>query len=257
MSKEKQEAAYRAETSATEEQLDSRKELQQLFLNSPLPTEDLMFNLGLYIRSPSLAKFLVLNDLYERINGLPGAILEFGTWWGQNLILFESLRAIHEPFNKRRVIVGFDTFSGYTGFSDKDLRGEVFNEDTFSTQENYKAYLEKLLETHEGINVLGHIRNVHRLIKGDVRETAPQYFKDHPETVVALAYFDLGLYLPTKAVFEAIKPHLVPGSTLLLDEFTWLESPGEAIAFKEVFSQQNYRLEKCKLMPLKTIVTIK
>ena len=42
-----------------------------------------------------------------------GALIEFGTWRGQNLVLLENLRAIHEPFNKQRTIIGFDTFAGY------------------------------------------------------------------------------------------------------------------------------------------------
>ena len=37
-----------------------------------------------------------------------------------------------------------------------------------------------------------------------------EFFEKHPETVVALAYFDMGLYDPTKAALEAIQPHLVP-----------------------------------------------
>ena len=104
--------------------------------------------------------------------------------------------------------------------------------------------------------MLGHIRDVHRLIAGDVTETAPQYFKEHPETIVAMAYFDIALYEPTKSAMLAIKPHLIPGSILLLDELTWPESPGEALAFKEVFGDTRYRIEKCRYYPSKAIVTM-
>jgi len=217
----------------------------------------MLFNLGMYTRSSLLVKFIVMHQLYERIKSIPGVLMEFGTWWGQNLVLLENLRAIHEPFNKQRMIVGFDTFSGYTKASEKDKDSKVWVEHSYSTAKNYKAYLTGLLEAHEGSNVLGHVRGIHRLVEGDVEKTAPQYFKDFPETIVALAYFDMGLYKPTKAALTAVKPHLVPGSVILLDELTWTESPGEAIAFKETFDRDQYTIEKCQLYPSKTIVTIR
>ena len=74
---------------------------------------------------------------------------------------------------------------------------------------------------------------------------------------MALAYFDLGLYGPTRAALAAIKPHMVPGSVMLLDELTWAESPGEAIAFKEIFGGTPYTIEKCRLYPSKSIVTVR
>jgi len=49
---------------------------------------------------------------------------------------------------------------------------------------------------------------------------------------------------------------LLPGSIILFDELTWPGAPGEAIAFKEVFSGANYRIEKCQWYPSKAIVTI-
>ena len=248
--------SYQIETTSNADQRENRDSLTDLFNRSPLPEEDKMFNLGMYTRSTLLVKFLVMDDLYKRIVNIPGNICEFGTWWGQNLVLMENLRAIHEPFNKQRVILGFDTFEGYTDIGDIDRRSDVWKENSYSTGTEYMSYLEELLETHEGSNVLGHIKGVHKLIKGNVTESAPKYFDGHKESLVALAYFDMGLYEPTKAAMLAIKPNLMPGSIMLLDELTWAESPGEAIAFKEVFNDVKYKIEKVALYPSKSIVTI-
>lgn len=248
---------YEAESFSSDSQFLARKELQDMFQESPLPTEDLMINLGLYIRGSALAKLLMLDELYRKIVDIPGVILEFGSWWGQNLVIFENLRAIYEPFNKTRTIVGFDTFSGYSGFGEKDNIGDVFNEGGYAVGEDYQAYIKQLLTVHERNNVLGHVSSLHRTIKGDVTATSVQYFEDHPETVVALAYFDMGLYEPTLAALNAILPHLMPGSVILLDEFTWHEAPGEAIAFKEVFGGRNFKIEKSRFMPMRAIVTIR
>jgi hypothetical protein len=244
------------ESNSSAEQLTARQTLDELFRNCPLPMDQLMCNFGMYMRASVLVKFLVINELYQRIVDLPGVIMEFGCWWGQNLVLFENLRAIYEPFNKNRRVIGFDTFSGYTGFTERDRVGDVFNEGNYSVTPNYRAYLDQLLRAHESANVLGHQRGRHRLIAGDVTVTAPAYFAEYPETVVALAYLDMGLYEPTRACLEAMRPHLIPGSIILLDEFNWSEAPGEAIAFKEVFGQKGYRIEKSRLTPERAVVVI-
>lgn len=254
---EQQEKSFQIETTASGEQISFRQRLLEMFEHSPLPMDERLFNIGMYVRSSVLVKFLVMDDVYRRIKGIPGQLVEFGTWWGQNLILLENLRAIHEPFNKQRIIVGFDTFAGYTTLSEKDKASEVWNASSYSTGAGYIGYLKELLEVHEGSNALGHLRGIHRLIVGDVEVTAPKYFSDYPASLVAFAYFDMALYKPTKAALMAIKPHLVSGSVLLLDELTWAESPGEAIAFKEVFDRSEVQIEKCALYPSKAIVTIR
>jgi hypothetical protein len=246
-------AAPSEDTTAHGESFDHRRRLAEMFRASPLPIDELLFNLGLYVRGSLLVKFLVLSDLYQRIAAIPGAILEFGVWWGQNLVLFENLRAIYEPFNKQRPIIGFDTFEGYPPNVDGERK---FDEGFYRAHPDYSDYLAELLRVHEGNNAFGHLGGRHTLVKGDVVETAPRYFAEHPETIVALAYFDMGPYEPTIAALNAIKPHLVPGSVILFDELTWPESPGEARAFKAAFRGTDYRLEKCRLYPSKSILTV-
>jgi hypothetical protein len=261
----KKELGYTLETKSTPKQIEQREKIAKLFRNHPMPDEHLLVSLGLYMRSSALVKILFLNELYELIMDVPGVIIEFGVWWGQNLVIFENLRAIYEPFNQTRRVIGFDTFSGYASFSDKDRTtkeasfssySDVLKKGGYSVSEGYRAYLDELISAHEGTNVLGNIRR-HTLVEGDVVKTAPQFFKDNPETVVALAYFDLALYEPTKACLQAIRPHLIPGSVIVLDEFNYPEAPGETIAFKEVFKDVKYTIKKSKYITDKSIVFIK
>lgn len=242
-------------TTAQAEGLASRQRLGEMMRASPLPPDELMFNLGLYVRSSLLVKFLVLHDVYRRIASVPGALIEFGTWRGQNLVLLENLRAIHEPFNKQRPIIGFDTFSGYPEEAGMAARSTETHSG-YNTGGGYPDYLNELLQVHEGMNAFGHIRGGHRLIAGDVCETAPKFFADHPETLVAFAFFDMGPYEPTVAALKALLPHTLPGSVLLFDELTWAGAPGEAIAFKEVFADVRYSIEKCQFYPSKSLVTL-
>ncbi len=243
-------------TTASGETFQFRDRLREMMQGAPMAPDELMFNLGLYVRSSLLVKFLVLSDLYRRFQSVPGVLIEFGAWRGQNLVLLENLRAIHEPFNKQRTILGFDTFSGYPAEAGM-AEASTSTYDGYQTGEAYPAYLAELLEVHEGNNAFGHNRGGHKLIRGDVVETAPKYFADHPETLVAFAFFDMGPYEPTIAALRAIKPHLLPGSILLFDELTWAGAPGEAIAFKEAFGDLGYSIEKCQLYPSKSIVTLK
>jgi hypothetical protein len=94
-------------------------------------------------------------------------------------------------------------------------------------------------------------------VEGDATQTVPKYFADHPETLVAMAFFDIGTYLPTVEALKAMRSSLMPGSVLVFDELTWAGAPGEAIAFKEVFRDIDYTIEKAELYPSKAIVTIK
>ena len=98
----------------SQQQKIARESLVRLFKESPLPVEQQLTNLGLYMRSTILAKVLYLNELYSRILMRPGIIMEFGVWWGQNLALFESFRGVLEPFNCMRKVVG-DAHADFAG----------------------------------------------------------------------------------------------------------------------------------------------
>lgn len=233
---------YTLQSRASENQVLARQKLLALFKRSPLPEEELLVNLGLYIRSSVLAKFLYVNELYQKIIHIPGIIMEFGCWWGQNLALFESLRAIYEPYNYTRKIVGFDTFTGYTSISHEDGKSELVKEGGYSTTKNYERYLAEILNYHEEENTMSHIKK-YELVKGDVLITVEKYLEEHPETIIACAYFDLGLYEPTKKCLEAIKLYITRGTVVAMDELNSREFPGETLAFKEIWG-----LDKCKII---------
>jgi hypothetical protein len=217
--------------------------------------EELLICPGLYMRSSALAKILFINEAYELILNHPGVIVEFGTWWGQNLVLFENLRAIYEPFNQTRRVIGFDTFTGYASISSKDKISDTIKDGGYTTAENYQDYLESLIDYHEKNNVLGAIKK-HELVKGDVTKTAPEYFSKNEGLIIALAYFDLAIYEPSKVALQAVKPHLISGSVLMLDEFNNPDYPGETRAFKEVFNKVPYKAVKSKYMNDRTFIII-
>ena len=222
---------------------DAQKQFTSLLQNSPLPEDELLPNIGLYVTSKAFSRMLFFYEIYKRIIHTHGIIAEFGVRWGQSLSLLSALRGIFEPFNRHRKIVGIDTFSGFKGLSDKDGSHCRCVDGSFSVSDDYEGYLAKILALQETLNPASHLTKF-QLVKGDACETVPQYFKDHPETIISLAIFDFDIYKPTKAALEAVKPHLMRGSILVFDELCDDIFPGETVALNEVFGLNNVRIQR-------------
>ena len=88
--------------------------------------------------------------------------------------------------------------------------------------------------------MVGRLRTL--LIQGDVRETLPRYLEQNPQTIVALAYFDLDLYEPTRDTLRAVLPYLSEESVLAFDQLGHAKWPGETTALREVLGPGRARL---------------
>ncbi|HOA74644.1 MAG TPA: TylF/MycF/NovP-related O-methyltransferase [Phycisphaerae bacterium] len=231
----------RIEARPSAQEVSAREQMQRLFIDCPIPLGELMSNLGLFIRRQDLSRLLFISDLYRRIVDVHGSILEFGVRWGQNLALFTSLRGIFEPFNHNRKIVGFDTWEGFPSVHAKDGHADVVSVGAYATTAGYENYLEQLLACHEQESPIAHIRKF-ELVKGDATVEVDRYLERNPETIVALAFFDLDLYEPTRKCLEAIRDRLTRGSVVAFDQVNVHAFPGETLALKEVFGLDRYRL---------------
>src|SRR5687768_17122824 len=117
---------------------DAQQQFTALLKSTPLPDDELLPNLGLYLTSKSLSRLLFFHDIYQRILHTHGVIMEFGVRWGQTLSAMSALRGIFEPFNRHRKIIGFDTFSGFKGFSEKDGTLCQSKDGSFSVAPDYE-----------------------------------------------------------------------------------------------------------------------
>ncbi len=225
---------------------DEKMVLQQFaeqLLSSPLPDDEILPNLGLYLTSKTLSRILFFYEIYKKILNQHGIVVEFGVRWGQTLSLLSALRSIFEPFNRHRKIVGFDTFDGFKGFGSKDGQRCQCKDGSFSVPEGYEQQLDRLLSMQEALNPMSHLKR-YELVKGNAIETIPAYLQRHPETIVSLAIFDFDIYEPTRAALEAVKPHLCKGSILVFDELCDDIFPGETIALQEVFGLNSLRIQR-------------
>lgn len=225
----------------SEDEIVAKQKLVQLFGKCPIPKYEITAQLGLFMNRQLLSRFLFMNEMYQRILPVHGVIIEFGTRWGQNLAWFENLRGIYEPYNYNRKIIGFDTFKGFPKVSSKDGLRNASSKGHYKVTDQYERYLSKVLDYHESQSPVAHLKK-YDLVKGDACETVERYLREHPETVVALAYFDFDLYEPTQKCLMAIKKHITKGTVIGFDELNHADNPGETEAVREVFGLDTYHI---------------
>src|SRR6185312_14108435 len=112
----------------------------ELFSECPVPPSALINQLGLLLNRNCLSRVLFLDELYRQIVDVPGTIIEFGVRWGQSLALYSNLRAIYEPYNVSRQIVGFDTFEGFPSVSPKDGTAPNLKVGTYAVAPKHEVY---------------------------------------------------------------------------------------------------------------------
>lgn len=231
----------------TNEEENSIKKLKDIHTNLiPELGEDWNQHSLVTLRRQSLSRILYYDWVYKKLTGKPGVICEFGVQWGSVLSLLQNLRAIYEPYNHRRKIFGFDTFTGFSNISSNDSKN--VNKGDYSVSKNYEVILQEILEIHDNQSLVNHIDKTF-LIKGDVSDTIHTWIEDFKGLAIGLAIFDMDLYKPTKDVLLAIKPRLFKGSLLVFDEFSCAEWAGETTAIDEVFGLSNLRFESFPNQP--------
>lgn len=218
-----------------------RQQLAHLLATTPVPPEELVDNLALYLRRQPLTDLLSLDALYRMIVNVPGVIMEFGVHRGRHLGALTALRGVYEPYNPHRRIIGFDTFTGFPDVADIDATSPSAVAGRFALADRYPRHLREVLDTHEQGEHLGHIRRT-LIVQGDVRDTLPRYLADNPHTIVALAYLDLDLYKSTRDTIDAIRPYLTKGSVLAFDELAHAKWSGETAALRDTLGTDHGNL---------------
>ncbi len=226
-----------------EDIVQARSRICEALLNSPLPPHELIRNLGLYMLPMDLKRCLFFADLYQQILQVPGIIVEFGCRWGQTLALMQSLRSILEPYHHRRKIVGFDTFSGFPDVSRNDGTAPAAVPGAYSVTDDYASELNRLMELRETQSPLPEVRKF-EIISGRAEVGFARYLEKHPETIVALAYFDMDLYQPTLECLRLLKDRVTQGSVIGFDELNHASFPGETTAVRDALGLSSVALRR-------------
>lgn len=227
-------------TSYNPKDVASRNNLREHLFNSPIPGEELLNNIGLFLDRRTISRFLFINELYQKIIPIHGNIFEFGVRYGQNISLFTSYRGIYEPYNHNRKIIGFDTWEGFPEVDKKKDKPD-WQAGDFAVPEKYEDFLEEVINLHEKMAPIPEVVK-HTFVKGDASKTIEEYLKEHPETIISLAYFDFDIYKPTRDCLEKILPFLSKGAVIAFDEINVAEWPGETQALREVLGTNNFMI---------------
>lgn len=242
-------------TKSSSDEAQNRRDFYSLYKSSPIVPEEALNNFGLFISRQNLSRIMFMDQMYRNIIDVNGVVMELGVRWGQNLALFQNFRGMYEPFNHTRKIIGFDTFTGFPSVSDKDGSSQFVSEGSYAVTDNYEDYLEQVMQYHELESPISQLKKF-EIVKGDATQTLEAYLEKHPETIVALAYFDFDIYEPTKRCLELLKGRFGKGSVIGFDELNYAEFPGETIAFDEVLGISNYKIVRSPLTPLPSYIVI-
>lgn len=239
----------------SKKEIGLRRDFYDTFKQCPIPENEILSQLGLFIKRQDLSRLLFIHELYKKIIDVHGVVMEFGVRWGQNMALYETFRGIYEPYNHNRKIIGFDTFEGFPSTHQKDGQSDIIQTGAYSVTEGYESYLEKVLDYHEQESPIPHIKK-YELIKGDATIEIERFLEKNPETIIAFAYFDFDIYEPTRKCLEAIRNHVTKGTVIGFDELNVHDYPGETRALKEVLGLDSYKITRSTLSSIQSYIVI-
>jgi hypothetical protein len=230
-------------SSSNNEQLSARSIIFKTFLE--LDPKAAASNPFLGIATPLLSKALSIYNIYSRIVRIPGDIVEFGVWYGQNIVLCENLRSILEPFNIQRRFWGYDTFTGYPLDDSSGFGGQYsLGDDDFNR-------IKQLLHLHEQSNTPNHVTGKVHLVNCDIRNLSAS---DLPP-LIALCMIDVSDSSACSFIYRNILPRLMSGSILLIDDFTNESQPESINQFVPYLRE--FSFECCPFFPTRTIAVKK
>ena len=183
-------------------------------------TEDFLHHFPAFVGHLTLARNLMLNELYKKTLGIAGHIAEVGVYRGAGSLLFGKLIQIFEP-NSLTMCHGFDHWQGTDADTDAALQVAGGN-------------LEQESRVRELIRLQG-LDNIVKLHNLDARTGFPEFFENHSHLRFRLVFLDSGTYAVTKASLEALWDRLNVGGVMVFDQYDHEVAPGETKAIHEYF----------------------
>ena len=179
-------------------------------------------------------KFLFQIEVFKRIKGVTGSIVECGVGAGITFIGWAQLQRFTDNANLCRRLIGFDTFKGFPSTSDKD-RSEYH--DPKAGDLTFDVTAKEIAELATHYMNTSYVREPPRveLVVGDIMETVPKYIEANQHTVVSLLHIDVDLYEPTMCALEHFVPLMPKGAIVLFDELNMTRWPGETRAMFDYF----------------------
>lgn len=189
---------------------------------------DYIDQFSLYAGIHTLGNKIFTYELLKKTIGIPGDIVEFGTWKGSNFLFLTKMLSLLEP-NSPKKVFGFDNFAGLPDPSAED--------GTYAATQSgkYKGNEEIL---RQAITLFGLDSRI-QLVVGDALVTIPNFKSENKESIFSFCYLDFDLYEPTIAALELIEDSISVGGVIVFEEALTVEWPGETLAMKEYLRNTN------------------
>ena len=246
MSKDKPTAVSGGLRTASEREEGERN--RRCFERNPASWESKIENFPKYVRRQNLTRFLALYELFKLIEPVKGSIVECGVHHGFGVMTWAKLSAILEPVNLTRRIYGFDTFEGFPDLSQHDRTTSSSHVRAGDLSADSYDELLELAAINDSTRFLGHIPKVN-LVRGDARESIPQFVSENPHILISLLFLDFDLYEPTKVALESFLPRMPKGAIVAFDELDNPLWPGETCAAIEFMRDYGLRLRRFTFDP--------
>tara|TARA_Y100001935_G_scaffold255654_1_gene270566 strand:- start:26539 stop:27258 length:720 start_codon:yes stop_codon:yes gene_type:complete len=222
---------------------DFYKLLGDNFSKSKLNLEKKIENFPRFVNRRDVATFLNRYEIFKKIVGTHGSIIECGVNLGGGLFSWLHFSSILEPYNSSRYIVGFDTFDGFQSDNENDDKGKYRDKKLFKDFISNQSYD----EIKDSIEIQNQNRPLNQLsklsvVKGDATETIPKFLDENPHFLVSLLHIDFDIHAPTKVAIENFLPRMPKGSIIAFDDLNAHEGPGETVAYLESMDIKKYRL---------------
>ena len=221
----------------------------EYFAASPRDLSSKLNSFPRFVGRPQLSRFLVRYEIFKRILGVQGVVIECGVYDGGGTYAFAQISSILEPLNHHRKIIGFDTFSGFPAVSQADQHGQNHGPLVGGFTGTGREDLERGLELFDRGRALSHIPKID-FVEGDFLETGPRFLEQNPHLLVSLLYMDFDLAEPTKAALDLFLPRMPAGAIVAFDEVNVASFPGETEALVSRINLRSLRLER---MPFTSI----
>lgn len=235
---------FHEEKITTERDIEERIALGEYFSKSIGTTIEKLRNFTKYVPRSALMRFLCKYEIFKQVLDIQGSVIECGVLFGGGLMTWAQLSTILEPINHQRRIIGFDTFSGFPSIAEEDKAVGTYEHVKLGglAMDSFQD-LQECIRLYDMNRPLSHIEKV-KLVKGDIKETVPQFIKENPHTVVSLLYLDVDLFEPTLVALEHFVPRIPKGGIIAFDELNAEGYPGETIAVMQKLGIKNLRIQR-------------
>lgn len=226
-------------------------EIENYFNKSSGSYTEKMHAFTRFLPRQALSHFLARNAIFSEILQIHGSVLDFGLYRGSSFFTWLQLSAIYEPYNHIRKVVGFDSFGGFSDLSEEDsgaTDSALLLKKTGGMAYDGAQEITNGIELFDMNRPVGHVEKG-KVITGELPASCQAYFDEHPETIVSLANFGLGLFKPTLELLKLIKPRLVKGSVVVFEDLNQATWPGETKALLEVFDLNDISLNRVPYCP--------